>query len=58
MKYIYIANLNLHDKREARSLRSLANYISARSTFAHHASRQILEKEHVKGVDVAVIKLI
>ena len=24
--YIYIANLNLHDKREARSLRSLANY--------------------------------
>ena len=25
MKYIYIANLNLHDKREARSLRSLAN---------------------------------
>ena len=28
MKYIYIANLNLHDKREARSLRSLANYIT------------------------------
>ena len=25
-KYIYIANLNLHDKREALSLRSLANY--------------------------------
>ena len=25
MKYIYIANLNLHDKREACSLRSLAN---------------------------------
>ena len=24
--YIYIANLNLHDRREARSLRSLANY--------------------------------
>ena len=23
---IYIANLNLHDKREAHSLRSLANY--------------------------------
>ena len=26
--YIYIANLNLHDKREALSLRSLANYIN------------------------------
>ena len=25
--YIYIANLNLHDKGEAHSLRSLANYL-------------------------------
>ena len=30
MKYIYIANLNLHDKREARSLCSLAKYTRKR----------------------------
>ena len=32
-KYIYIANLNLHDKREAHSLRSLAN--NPRCALAH-----------------------
>ena len=31
---LYIANLNLHDKREARSLRSLANY-TARISIAN-----------------------
>ena len=36
-------------------------YIITRSTYAHHASRQILENSmnnHVKGVDVEVIKVI
>ena len=32
--------------------------IITRSTYAHHASRQILEKQHEQGVDVEVIKVI